>query len=295
MLPADKQFDIYHGDCIPHMAEMEPASMDFAVFSPPFPSMFAYTDSPADIGNSDDVDNESKIHLRFFFRQLTRVVKPGRAIVVHVANIPRLARTGGKGTVDFRGLTIRIGERCGLIYQYDWAVLKNPQIQAIRTRSRSLQFTAMERDRAGCAGAQSDFLIKFLVPGGNLVPVQGSGVSRIDWISWAEGAWDWRDVRQTDTLNTAAAKSEDDTKHICPLQLGVIDRLVRLFTNENEIVFSPFAGIGSEGYQSLLNYRRFYGCELKDEYHTAAMGNCDKAIAMRTRQQQENLFSAAAL
>jgi DNA modification methylase len=263
------------------MAEMPEASVDFAVFSPPFPSLYAYTSLPEDIGNSDSVRVESKLHLSFFYRQLARVLKPGRVAIVHVMQIPGLLRNQEIGTVDFRGLNIRIGERAGLIYHYDWLVAKNPQAQAIRTHSHKLLFVTLERDRAVSCGAFPDYLIKFFAKGENAVPIASTEISREEWIKWAEAAWPWREVRETDTLNTAAAKGEDDVKHICPLQLGVIKRLIKLFTNPGEIVFSPFAGIGSEGYEALLLGRRFYGCEIKHEYYDAAQGNLGRAIAKR--------------
>lgn len=285
LLSDGQEWGVYHGDCIPHMADMPAASMDFAVFSPPFPSLYAYTSKPEDIGNSEDLGGEAKLHLSFFYKQLTKVVKPGRVIVVHVAQIPRLARAGGTGLFDFRGLNIRLGQRSGLIYDYDWSVRKNPQAQAIRTRSRELQFAGLESDRARSRGALADYLIKFRVPGDNATPVVSKGdVSRDDWIQWAEHHW--RDIRETDTLNVREAKGDDDTKHICPLQLGVIERLIRLFTNPGEIVFSPFAGIGSEGYEALRLRRRFYGCEIKDEYVATCKRNLDKAIALRAESDK---------
>ena len=133
MLPTDP-FHVYHGDCIPHMASMPPASVDMAVFSPPFPAMYAYTSSPADIGNSENIKTEARLHLSFFFRQLARVLKPGRVAIVHVMQIPRMKRTGEVGLHDFRGMNIRIGERAGLVYEYDWMVRKSPGWKAIAPR-----------------------------------------------------------------------------------------------------------------------------------------------------------------
>ena len=283
LLNDNERWRIAQEDCITHMATMPAACVDFAVFSPPFPSLFAYTDSESDIGNSEDFKGDAKLHLSFFFQQLSRIVKPGRAIVVHVMQIPRLKRSGEVGLHDYRGLNIRIGERAGLVYEYDWSIRKNPQAQAIRTRSRELQFTGLETDRAKSRGCLSDYLIKFRAPGENAVPVDSLGqVSRNDWIQWAEGCWE--DINNTDTLNVLDGRGENDTKHICPLQLGVIRRLVKLYTNPGEIVFSPFAGIGSEGYESLLLGRRFYGCEIKDEYIAAASVNLAKAES-RERDQ----------
>ena len=271
-------YTIYNGDCIEHMATMGAASVDLAVFSPPFPAMYAYTSSERDIGNSEDFKGDAKLHLSFFYNQLARLIKPGRVVVVHVMQIPRMKRSGEVGLHDFRGLNIRIGERAGLVYEYDWMVRKNPQAQAIRTRSRELQFAGLESDRAKQRGTLNDYLIKFRAPGENAVPIQSKDqVSRNDWIAWAEGCWS--DIRETDTLNVSEGRGTDDTKHICPLQLGVINRIVRMYTNPGELVFSPFTGIGSEGYTALKLGRKFYGCELKSEYYKAALNNCERALA----------------
>lgn len=298
----EKQWDIHHGDCIPHMMrDMPENSIDFSVFSPPFPSIYAYTDSVSDIGNVDAMGSEAKVHLQFFTKALLRVIKPGRAVVIHVAQIPRMKRSGGVGLCDFRGTVIRIAERAGFVYEYDWMVRKNPQAQAIRTRSRELQFSGLENDRAGQRGTLQDYLIKFRKPGENTKKINAKGqVSRNEWIDWAEGCWS--DIQETDTLNTKAAKSEDDTKHICPLQLEVIRRCVLLFSDPDEIVFSPFTGIGSEGYVSIggrsektrnaiADPRRFYGCELKPEYYAQAKKNLASVESQRKQSEQLPLFA----
>lgn len=283
-------WQIYHGDCITHMAEdMEPQSVDMAVFSPPFPSLYAYTSDEADLGNTDTVGPEAKLHLGFFYRALARVLKPGRVAMVHVCQIPRMKRTGQVGLCDFRGINIRLGERAGLVYEYDWCVRKNPQAQAIRTRSRELQFAGLESDRAKQRGAIADYLIKFRAPGDNAIPVVSKGdVSRNQWIDWAESAW--LDIKETNTLNVRGTKGENDTKHICPLQLDVIDRLVRLYSNPGELVFSPFTGIGSEGFVALTLRRRFYGCELKDEYVATAKKNLELAKSKTKLKNKSSLF-----
>jgi DNA modification methylase len=282
------------------LEEMPENSVDFSVFSPPFPSLYSYTASESDIGNVDTMGAEAKVHLSFFFRGLSRVLKPGRAAVVHVMQIPRMKRTGEVGLCDFRGMCIRLGVRAGLVWEYDWSVRKNPQAQAIRTRSRELQFAGLENDRAAQRGTLQDYLIKFRKPGVNKVKIDANGqVSRNDWIDWAEGCW--HDIVETDTLNTKAAKSGDDTRHICPLQLEVIRRCVLLYSDPGEIVFSPFTGIGSEGYVAIggkstktskfiQDSRRFYGCELKPEYHAQALKNLACVEHQRTeRDKQQHL------
>ena len=306
LLKDDQEFYIHHGDCIPHMAEMPDHSVDFSIYSPPFPSLYAYTSEYGDIGNTDTVGDEARLHLSFFYKRIARILKPGRVMMVHVCQIPRMKRSGEVGMCDFRGLNIRIGERAGLIYEYDWLVRKNPQSQALRTRSRELQFAGLETDRAKSRGAIPDYLIKFRAPGENAVPIRDwmeevdddgdttgkkvklhdQQVSRNDWIKYAESSW--VDIRETDTLNVKAAKGEEDTKHICPLQLSVIDRLVRLYSNPGELVFSPFAGIGSELYTALKLGRRAYGCELKGEYFREANKNCLSVV--NNRRKTTSLF-----
>jgi len=287
---------VHFGDCIEHMTTMPAASVDMAVFSPPFPSTFAYTSFAEDIGNSEDLDNEAKLHVSFFLRQLVRVIKPGRVAMIHCAQIARLKRSGEDGLFDFRGMLIRCAQRAGFTYEYDWLIRKNPQAQAIRTKKWELKFQGIETDRAMSRGTICDYVLKFRVPGENKTRINTpSEVSRNDWIKWAEGCWD--DIIETDTLNVAAAKGKDDTKHICPLQLEVIRRLVLLYSDPGEIVFSPFAGMGSEGYvalggkspktgRAIANPRRFYGCELKQEYFDAAQKNLTRAVAMASEQER---------
>jgi len=160
IVTTDQQWHLERGDCIEHMPTMPEKCVDMAIFSPPFPSLYAYTDSECDIGNSEDFSGDAKLHLSWFYRQLVRIVKPGRVVCVHVMQIPRMKRTGGVGLYDFRGLNIRIAERAGLIFGNDIPITKNPQSQAIRTRSRELQFAGLERDRANSRPALSDYILK---------------------------------------------------------------------------------------------------------------------------------------
>ncbi len=303
MLLGDKQaYHVHKGDAITHMLEGMPAeSVDVIVSSPPFPSLYAYSSDEADVGNSEELDGEAKAHMAYVFAGVARVLKPGRVAVVHCQQIPNMKRSGKSGCFDFRGLLIRLGQRAGLVYEYDWLVRVNPQSQAIRNKSWQLKFQGLETDRAMSRGALCPYLIKFRAPGENAVPVASTGeVSRNDWISWAEGSWG--DIRETDTLNFREAKGKDDTKHICPLQLEIIERCVRLYSNPGEVVFDPFMGVGSVGFVALggespvtkrriADPRRAYGCELKPEYHAAAVRNCKKAIAQH-KESQKSLFDA---
>jgi hypothetical protein len=291
LIVSSKNWDIHHGDCIPHMAEeMEPQSVDMVVCSVPFPAMFAYTSDPADLGNTDQMGSEASVHFTFFFHALMRVMKPGRVACIHVQQIPRMKRCGGVGLCDFRGIMIRLGERAGMVYEYDWLIRRNPQAQALRTRSRELQFAGLEADRAKTRGTLCDYIIKFRSPGENTTPINSPNqVSRNQWIDWAEGAW--FDINETKTLNVKEGKGEDDTKHICPLQLDSVERCIRLFSDPGDLVFSPFTGIGTEGYMALKLGRRFYGCEIKDEYIKAARANLIRMEAGIAAAKQNSLFS----
>ncbi len=299
-----QEYAVAHADCIEHMHAMPERSVDFMLTSVPFPSVFAYTSSEADLGNSEDLDGAGRVHFSFWFRALRRVLKPGRVALVHCMDIPRLKRSGESGLYPFADLLRRLALRAGFDYEYTWTVRKNPQAQALRTKKWELKFQGLETDRANARGALPDWLVKFQAPGVNAVPVRDAGgadvqVSRNDWISWAECTWN--DVRETDTLNNKKkypvacrpddADGPDDTRHICPLQIGLINRAVRLYTNPGEVVFDPFAGVASVGYEAARLGRRFYGCELKDEYHRAALANLAKAVAVR-QEDAKTLFGA---
>jgi hypothetical protein len=172
-------------------------------------------------------------------------------------------------------------------------VRKNPQAQAIRTKSRELQFSGLESDRARSRGALPDHILKFRVPGENAVPVVGQDqVSRNDWIGWAECCWS--DIKETETLQVAGTKGENDTRHICPLQLEVIRRCVRMFSNPGETVLSPFTGIGSEGVVALKEGRRFVGWELKPEYFERAKRELAAAERAARKSAAGELFGATA-
>lgn len=294
VLSGRSEYAIDNADVIPRLHEMPEACIDLSVTSPPFPSVYAYSRDEADVGNSECLEAEAPLHLQWWLRGMLRVTRPGRVLVVHCTQIARLRRSGECGLYDFRGLLIRLGQRAGFTYEYDWLVRVNPQSQAIRTRSRALQFAGLEADRAASRGAMGMYLVKFRRPGDNAAAVDSPGeVSRNDWIAWAEACWP--DVRETDTLNAADGREGSDTRHICPMQLGIYERCIRLFSNPGEVVFDPFAGIGSCGFVALggrspvtgrrvREPRRFYGCELKASYHAAAVRNCARAAARRLEE-----------
>lgn len=269
------KYKIVNTDCIPYMLEtMEPESADCMICSVPFPSVYSYTNLESDIGNSEDLKSETKLHFLWWFRGLYRVMKPGRVAAIHCMQIPRLSRHNGM--FDFRGFLIRLAKRTGFIYDNDWMIWKNAQSEAIRTHAHGLLFVTLERDRTKTRAAMGDYVIKIIKPGENKIPINSSEITREEWVDWASPCW--HGVRQSYTLNAKAARSEKDSRHVCPMQLDTINRLIKLYSNPGELVFDPFSGIGSTAYECMRLGRRFIGTELKQEYYQNSIKNVDRAI-----------------
>jgi DNA modification methylase len=266
------------GDSCDRLNELDRESVDLSIYSPPFASLYTYSPSARDIGNCRDLD-EFIAHYRFVIDHVLRLTKPGRLSAVHVAQTTtQKARDGHIKLTDLRSAVIAAHEVAGWHYFGEATIGKDPQAQAIRTHSHSLLFVQLERDSAMSRPALADYLLVFKKPGENAVPitpVRNGDMTREDWIDWAHPCW--LDIKETATLNAAEARERADERHICPLQLPLIDRCVRLWSNPGELVLSPFAGIGSEGYQSLLRSRRFVGCELKRSYYETAIRNLERA------------------
>jgi DNA modification methylase len=269
-----ERWALYNGDSAEVLPDIPDKSIDLAVFSPPFATLYTYSASDRDLGNSA---NEGQFwdHFGFISQELLRVVKPGRNICVHVAQIPsQKAKDGVIGLKDFRGDTIRHFQSVGWTYHGEVCIDKDPQAQAIRTKSKGLLFTQMRKDSVWSRPALADYILIFRAPGENAVPIHPD-ISNDNWIEWARPIW--YGIRETETLNVAEGRESEDERHICPLQLGTIERCVRLWSNSGETVLSPFAGIGSEGFVSLKHDRRFVGIELKNSYWRAAVRNLERA------------------
>jgi DNA modification methylase len=269
------------GDSTERLKEVDDESVDLSVFSPPFMSLYTYSPTERDLGNSKD-EQEFFTHFSFIISELLRVTKPGRNCCVHVAQVPAmLARDGYIGLKDFRGKTIQAFESDGWIYHGECCIDKDPQAQAIRTKSKALLFVQMRKDSSWSRPALADYILLFRKPGENKIPIQPD-ITNDEWIEWARPIW--YGIKETDTLNFAEAREEKDERHICPLQLGTIERCIRLWSNEGETVLSPFAGIGSEGYQSVKLGRKFIGCELKQSYFDTACRNLADAVKPDSQQ-----------
>lgn len=279
-LPA-VQTDYYrliHGDCIEEMDRLDADSMDLAVFSPPFSNLYTYSSETADMGNCQDGTVEFNLHFAHFSDALLRVMKPGRVVCLHLAQLVSFrARQGRKGLRDFRGTVIDAMEDSGFLFYGEFVIPKNPQATAIRTKSERLQFSQFRRDSLESSPALNDFVLEFRKPGKQAVSVSPQ-VSNEEWIEWASGVW--HGINESDVLSGwRRARGDDDEKHICPLQLEVIERCIRLWSNEGEVVFTPFLGIGSEAYQAIKLKRKAVGVELKAEYFAQAVCNCDMAVS----------------
>lgn len=277
------------GDCVERTAEIEDESVGLSVFSPPFPGMYVYSDSERDMGNSRSVE-ELVEHFGFLIPELLRVLVPGRSCCVHLTQTIRVKYLDGySGLRDFRGAVIAAMEQAGFIYYGEVAIDKDPQVKAIRTKDQGLLFKSLANDASRMHMALADYLLQFRKPGENPDPIRAGiserygnpegWITQEEWIEWAAPVW-YRasehypgGIRETDVLNAAVARDAPDERHIAPLQLGVIERAVKLWSNPNDLVFSPFAGIGSEGYGALRNGRRFVGIELKPSYFKTACRN----------------------
>jgi hypothetical protein len=269
----DEHGDNWHmmlGDSCERMAEIADESVGLSVYSPPFASLFTYSPSPRDLGNSAS-RGEFFEHYGFIIRENLRITAPGRICAVHVQQLTTTMATNGViGMTDFRGDVIRAYLDNGWIFHGEVTVDKDPQAQAIRTKAQALMFVTKNRDSSMTRPALADYLLLFRKPGDNAEPIKND-VTNEEWIEWARPVW--LDIRETNTLNARVARESADERHICPLQLDFIERVVRLWSNPGETVFTPFGGIGSEVYTAVKLGRRGLGIELKPSYWRTAVSN----------------------
>lgn len=291
-----ESWTMYNGDCCEVLKGLPQNSMDFCIHSPPFSSLYIYGDSENDMGNSAD-DEEFFHHYAFAIKELYRVLVPGRLVAVHCKDLPKYANVWGTtGLIDFPGACIQEFEAAGFVFHSRVTIWKCPVTERERTNNNGLLHKTVKRDTSQVRQGMADYLVVFRKPPTEglmsdkpIVRVNGfdryigthgpsnaghpskfcrkteSDKPSVDiWRRYAEPVW-W-DVNQTDVLNHRIATSEEDEKHICPLQLGLIERAVDLWTAPGDVVLSPFAGIGSEGVGSLRVGRKFVGIELKTEY-----------------------------
>ena len=273
------RYAMYQGDCVETVQGITDNSVHYSIFSPPFASLYTYSNSDRDMGNSRDND-EFQQHFMFLITQLYRVLMPGRLVSVHCMNLPAMkSRDGFIGVKDFRGDIIRAFTESGFIFHSEVTVWKNPVTEMQRTKALGLLHKQIRKDSAMSRQGLPDYIVTFRKPGENPEPIPHTHETfPVDvWQRYASPVW--MDIRQSNTLQRKSARDEKDEKHICPLQLDVIERCIDLWTNPNDIVLDPFAGIGSVPYQAVIMGRRGLGVELKDSYFSLALNNMDAAVS----------------
>jgi DNA modification methylase len=302
---------MYHGDCIEVLKGIPSSSIHYSIFSPPFASLYTYSNSERDMGNCKDDD--FLVNIQFLASELYRVLLPGRLVSIHCMDIPAMKeRDGYIGLKDFPGDLLRVFQAEGFIYHARVVIWKDPLVEATRTKALGLLHKQIQKDSALCRQGLPDYLITLRKPGDNPEPVahpdgftyfvgeNEPDAPKINHPMPDKDAYDdhkaynldpvyshqvwrryaspvWMDIKQSNTLNRKPARDDRDERHICPLQLDVIERALHLWTNPNDIVLSPFAGIGSEIYTAIKMGRRGLGIELKDSYYQQAVMNCQIA------------------
>lgn len=296
MIKDDYVRDVYHGDgytihnadCIDLAREIDSNSIDFTIYSPPFDSLFTYSNSDRDMGNNKKGDFIQ--HFGYLVDEMYRITKPGRLMAVHCMNLPTSkVNDGFIGIRDFRGELIRLFQEKGWIYHSEVCIWKDPVVAMQRTKALGLLHKTIKKDSAMSRQGLADYLVVMRKDGINPNPVSHTAdefpVQK--WQQYASPVW--FDIDQSRTLNFRDARDDDDVKHICPLQLDVIERAMDLWTNKGDLVFSPFTGVGSEGYTAVRMGRKFIGSELKKSYFEQAVKNLQDL-----KKQTADLFGDAA-
>jgi len=267
-------FTMINGDCIDAIKSISDKSVDLIIFSPPFAELYVYSNNIEDMGNSKD-HNEFIKHFGFLIPELKRIIKHGRIIAVHCADLPILkGKEGFIGLRDFSNIIRTEFEKNNFIYHSRVTIWKDPVIEMQRTKALGLLHKQLLKDSIMSRVGNPDYVLLFRNEGINETPVK-QNMSVDLWQKWASPVW--MDINQTNTLSKIESRDENDEKHICPLQLDVIQRIIALYSNENETIFTPFAGIGSEVYQAIKMNRKGIGIELKESYFNQAVKNCKEA------------------
>ena len=278
-------FTVHLGDCVKWSRRMTDNSVDYSVFSPPFADLFVYSNSDHDMGNCKN-DQEFVEQLKFLISELFRVLKPGRNVSFHCMNLPTTKmRQGFIGLRDFRGDLIRAFQDAGFIYHSEVCIWKDPVVAMQRTKALGLLHKTIRENSTMSRMGLPDYVVTMRKPGDIEERVtHGDDLPVHMWQKYASPIWD--DIDQGRTLNKMPARDENDEKHMCPLQLDVIERCIHLWTNKGDVVFSPFTGIGSEGYTAIKMGRKFIGTELKPQYFELACLNITDAS-----KEQQGLFA----
>ena len=287
------RYAMYCGDTTEVIEGVANDSVGLIVYSPPFSSLYCYSNSDRDLGNSRN-DEEFFMHFDFIVKELYRILMPGRIMAVHCMNIPAMKeRDGYIGIKDFRGDLIRCFQKHGFIYHSEVTIWKNPVTEMQRTKALGLLHKQIKKDSSKSRMGMPDYIVFMRKQGDNPEPITHTNESYPVslWQNVASPAWEltppvWNDINQSNTLNRMFSDEESE-KHIAPLQLDVIERIVNLYSNPNDVVFTPFMGIGSEVYQSVKMGRRAIGIELKDAYFEQAVKNMK---SLEDEQAQTSIF-----
>ena len=274
----NNNFSLYNGDCVEVLKGIPNNSIHYSIFSPPFASLYTYSNSDRDMGNCKS-DEEFQEHFKYLVNELYRVMMPGRLLSFHCMQIPLMKeRDGVIGLKDFRGQLIKMFQDAGFIYHSEVTVWKNPVVEMTRTHSIGLLHKQLKKDSSMSRQGIPDYVVTMRKPGDNPEKVThtNEGFPVNSWQQYASPVW--MDIKQNDTLNGRIAREKEDERHICPLQLEIIKRCIELWTNPGDIVFDPFAGIGSSLYVALRMNRRELGVELKESYYKQAVSNCESAL-----------------
>jgi DNA modification methylase len=319
-------YSIINGDCIEVMSEMPDNKIDLSIYSPPFASMYTYSSSDQDLGNSKNY-NEFLIHYEYVIKEIFRITKPGRITAIHCMDIPR---NGDQGLIDFPGDIIRLHQKNGFKFWDRKNIWKEPLRIAIRTRQQCLKHGQLVKDSLKCRGALADYLLLFKKIGENKIPVnhpfgltkyegdlelmneielkeyqkltenfvnytddQTNRLSQFIWRRYASSSWE--DVNAKHCISYKEAKDVEDDRHVCPLQLDIIIRAIILYSNENEIVFDPFSGVGSTVYSAVKNKRKGMGVELKESYYRQSVKNLQFMTDNNETNEDEEIIESTLL
>ena len=278
-----ENYAAYCGDCIEIVSEMPSESIGLSVYSPPFSHLFIYSSSERDMGNVRS-DDEFFTQYGFLLKELYRVTKPGRLTAVHCSDMPRTkSMHGSVGIYDMPGDIIRAHEAQGWTYHSRVCIWKDPVVEMTRTKALGLLYKQLQKDSTRSRVGLPDYLLVF-----RKTPADEATADKVgqdssmfpvsQWQQWASPVW--MDINQTNVLNARAARADKDEKHLCPLQLDLIERAILLWSNRGDTILSPFMGIGSEGHGAIKTGRRFIGCELKESYYRQAVKNLQAAEAI---------------
>lgn len=284
-----KGYALYNGDSAEILTQIPSESVHYSIFSPPFQSLYTYSNSERDLGNCETA-GEFYEQFSYIGRELYRVIKPGRLMSVHCMNLPTSKeRDGYIGIRDFRGELIRFFEGIGFIYHSEVVIWKDPVTAMQRTKALGLLHKQLKKDSCMSRQGIPDYLVTFRKPGENTERVTHTNESFPVslWQRYASPVW--MDINPSNTLQRESAREEQDERHVCPLQLEVIERAIDLWSNPGDVVLTPFLGIGSEAYVALQKGRKAIGIELKESYFKQAVANC-KSVADNNQISMEELL-----